>query len=60
MAVVWAFTHFHHYVYGKPFTLVTYYQPLEWLLTSNKLTGKDAWWSLILHEYDFKIVHRSV
>ena len=57
LAVVWAVTHFRHFLYGKPFTLVTDHQPLEWLLTSNKLTGKHARWALILQEYDFKIVH---
>ena len=58
MAVVWAITHYRHYLYGKPFTLVTDHQPLEWILTNNKLTGKHARWALILQEYDFKIVHR--
>ena len=56
--VVWAVTHYRHYLYGKPFTLVTDHQPLEWLLTTNKLTSKHARWALILQEYDFKIVHR--
>ena len=41
LAVVWVVTHFRHYLYGKPFLLVTN-QPLEWLLTGNKLTGKHA------------------
>ena len=58
LEVAWAVTHFRHYVYGKLFTLVTHHEPLKWLLTSNKLTGKHARWALILHEYDFKIVHR--
>ena len=55
MAVVWAVTHFRHYLYGKPFVLVIDHQPL---LTGNKLTGKHARWALILQGYDFKIVHR--
>ena len=55
---MWVVTHFRHYLYGKPFTLVNNHQPLEWLLTSNKLTGKHARWALILQEYDFKKVHR--
>ena len=58
LAVVWAVTHFRHYLYGNPLTLVTDHQPLEWLLISNKLTGSHARWALILQEYDFKIVHR--
>ena len=50
LAVVWIVTHFRHYLYGKPFILVTDHQPLEWLLTSNKLRGKHARWPLILQE----------
>ena len=55
---MWAVTHFRYYLYGKPFTLVTGHQPLEWPLTSNKLTGKHTRWSLIFQEYEFKIVCR--
>ena len=58
LAVVWAVTYSCHYLYGKPFILVTNHQPLEWLLTSNKLTGKHARWVFISQEYDFKVVHR--
>ena len=58
LAVVWAVTQFRHYLYGKSFVLVTDHQPLEWLLTSNKQTGKHARWELISQEYNFKMVHR--
>ena len=58
MTVVWAVTHFRHYLYGMPFTLVRDHQPLEWLLTNHKMTGKHARWSLIFQEYDFKVVRR--
>ena len=42
LAVVWVVTHFRHYLYGKPFVLVADHQPLEWLLTDNKLTGEHT------------------
>ena len=48
LAVVWAVTYFRHYLYGKSSRRVTGHQPLEWLLTSSKLTGKHARWALIL------------
>ncbi|OAE20886.1 hypothetical protein AXG93_3256s1330 [Marchantia polymorpha subsp. ruderalis] len=40
------------------FTLVTDHQLLKWLMESDKLTGKLARWTLILHEYYFQVVHR--
>jgi hypothetical protein len=35
------------------------HQPLKWLMESDKLIGKLAWWALMLMEYDFKVVHRA-
>ena len=58
LAAVWAITHFRHYLYGRHFTLSTDHQPLNWLMTSDKLTGKLARWALILQEYDFTIMFR--
>ena len=58
LAAVWAITHFRHYLYGRHFTLSTDHQPLHWLMTSDKLTGKLARWALILQEYDFTIQYR--
>jgi len=40
LAMVWAIAHFHHYLYGQQFTLVTNHQPLKWLVELNKLIGK--------------------
>ena len=58
LAAVWAITHFRHYLYGRHFILSTDHQPLNWLMTSDKLTGKLARWALILQEYDFTIQYR--
>ena len=58
LAAVWAITYFRHYLYGRHFTLSTDHQPLNWLMTSDKLTGKLARWALILQEYDFTIKYR--
>ena len=59
LAAVWAVTYFRHYLYGRHFTLSTDHQPLHWLMTSDKLTGKLARWALILQEYDFTIQYRA-
>ena len=48
LAVVWAIIHFRPYLYGTNFTLYTDHQPIKWLMTNDKLTGKLARWALIL------------
>jgi hypothetical protein len=53
LATMWAIAHFRCYLFGKQFTLVTYHQPLKWLMKSDKLMKKFARWALILQEYDF-------
>jgi hypothetical protein len=35
------------------------HQPLKWILTNSKLTGKLARWALMLNEYDFEVKHRA-
>jgi hypothetical protein len=56
--VVWVVIHFRPYLYGTKFTLYTDHQPIKWLMTNDKLTGKLARWVLILQEYEFKVIHR--
>ena len=58
LACVWAVKMFHHFLFGRPFTIVTDHQPLTYLLTQRDLTGKPARWALMLAEYDITIVHR--
>ena len=59
LAAVWAVVHFRPYLYGREFKLVTDHQPLKWLMTNQKLTGKHARWALILSEYQMEIQHRA-
>ncbi len=56
--VVWVVIHFRPYLYGTNFTLYTDHQPIKWLMTNNKLTGKLARLVFILQEYEFKVIHR--
>jgi hypothetical protein len=58
LVVVWAIIHFRPYLYGTNFTLYTDHQPIKWLMTNDKLTGKLAHWALLLQEYEFKVIHR--
>ena len=59
LAVVWATSHFRPYIFGNSFKLMTDHEPLKWLMTTQKLTGKLARWSLLLQEYDFTVDHRA-
>ncbi len=40
LTIVWAVIHFRSYFYGTKFTLYIDHQPIKWLMTNNKLTGK--------------------
>ena len=57
--MVWATSHLRPYLFGNSFTLVTHHKHLKWLMTTQKLTGKLARWSLLLQEYDFVVAHRA-
>ena len=59
LVVVWATNHFRAYLFGNSFTLITDHEPFRWLMTTQKLTGKMARWSLLLQEYDFTLQHRA-
>jgi len=58
LAVVWAIIHFRPYLYGTNFTLYTNHQPIKWLMTNDKLTGKLTRWAFIFQEYEFKVIHQ--
>jgi hypothetical protein len=48
LVVVWAIIHSRSYLYGINFILYTDHRLIKWLMTNNKLTGKLAYWVLIL------------
>jgi hypothetical protein len=50
LAAVWGVSHFRVYLYGRRFVLLTDHEPLEWLMTNEKLTGMHARWAHILSE----------
>jgi transposase InsO family protein len=59
LAVVLAVEHWHAYLDGKKFTLLTDCQALSWLLQDKTRTGKTARWAIRLQQYDFDVRHRS-
>ena len=50
--------HFHHYLYGRQFTVRTDHAALRWLLNFRNPEGQIARWIERLQHYDFQIEHR--
>lgn len=51
--------HFHHYLYGRKFTVRTDHGALRWFLNFKNPEGQMARWLEILSSYDFEIIHRA-
>ena len=58
LAVVIFVKHFHHYLCGRPFTIITDHESLTRLPDFKEHEGKVAGWLGTLGMYDFQIVHR--
>lgn len=59
LAVVDAVKSFHHYLYGRKFSVRTDHISLRWLLSFRNLEGQLARWLERLQQYDFDVVYRS-
>ena len=59
LAIVMSIKHFHHYLYGRRFTVRTDHGALRWILNFKNPEGQMARWLEILSSYDFEIVHRA-
>ena len=56
LAIVWACEHFHAYIYGVKFQLLTDHKPLEAIYgVKSKPCARVQRWVLRLQEYDFEI-----
>lgn len=60
LAIVWAIEHFHLYLYGHDFVLVTDHKPLEVIYGSSrsKPSARIERWVLRLQPYTFKVVYK--
>ena len=61
LAIVWGIEHFHLYVFGAPFTLITDHKPLQ-LIYNNPRSQPPARierWFLWLQQYDFKVIYKK-
>ena len=59
LALVTAVKYYHHYLYGRHFTIYTDHATLRWLMSIKEPTGKLARWSLTIQQYDSTIRHRA-
>ena len=50
--------HFHHYLYGRKFTVRTDHGALQWLMNFKDSEGQMARWLEILGTYDYEVVYR--
>ncbi|CAK1581829.1 unnamed protein product [Parnassius mnemosyne] len=59
LALVWAIEHFHMYLYGKKFELITDHKPLEVIFgTRSKPCARIERWVLRLQAYDYKVIYK--
>ena len=58
LAVVWAVRHFHHYLHGQKFTVITDHAALKYLLKMTNPVGKLGRWLMTLNGYDLEIINR--
>jgi hypothetical protein len=59
LAVIWAVKHFHAYIYGQRFKLITDHSALKHLFNTTTPTGRTARWIMKLQIYDFETIHRA-
>lgn len=58
LAVVWAVKHFHHYLHGQKFTVITDHAALRYLKNMTNPVGKLGRWLMTLNGYDMEIINR--
>ncbi|GBP83470.1 Retrovirus-related Pol polyprotein from transposon 297 [Eumeta japonica] len=59
LALVWAVEHFHIFLYGKKFELITDHKPLEVIFgTKSKPCARIERWVMRLQSYDHKVVYQ--
>ena len=60
LAIVWGVEHFHMFIYGKEFTLITDHKPLEVIYGNRhaKASARVERWILRMQPYTFKVVYK--
>ena len=55
LAIKWAISYFHEYLYGGTFVVKTDHAPLSWLYKNKDKNSRLMRWALSLQPYDFHI-----
>ena len=58
LAIIDSLEHFHVYLYGSHFTIITDHSALQWLGKSKERNNRLYRWSLKLSNYDYTIIHK--
>ena len=58
LAVVCSIKHFHHYLYGRHFTVRSDHGSFRWLMNFKNIEGQVARWLEFLASYEFDIHYR--
>jgi len=61
LAVVWALSHFHYYLYGHKVRIITDHTAVKAILDSPNPTGRHArWWTRVFGQgIELSIIHRA-
>ena len=59
LSMIWALQELWHYIQGSPHETTIYsdHKNLTYFQSAQKLNWWQAWWSLLLSEYNIKLVH---
>lgn len=58
LCIIAAVKHFHQYIYGYKFTIVTDHAPLRYLFQYKATVPRIARWALLLAQFDYDIIYK--
>lgn len=59
LAIVDGIRHFAVYLTGTQFTVATDHDCLQYLDSVKDAGGRRTWWTLLLQQYSFRVIHRA-
>ena len=59
LAIIYACKKFWHYLLGYRIVFHTYHDSLKYLVNKPDLSGRIAWWILLLQEFNYEVVVKA-